>query len=71
MQNVQRGDTARVKIRRKDVVSWQVTSDVKVQESRIRQTYVYPPEFYINCYVLIEDKEIEQASGDILDEIVN
>ena len=30
--------------------------------------YVYFPEFYIQCYILIEDKEIEQSSADLLDE---
>jgi len=68
IQNIGKGATGRVRVRRKDVVAWQVTSDVKVQENRIRQPWVYPPEFYINCFILIEDKEIEQSSADILDE---
>jgi len=68
IQNIDKGATGRVKVRKKDVVAFQMTSDVKVQEQRIRQTYVYPPEFYIQCYILIEDKEIEQSSSDLLDE---
>lgn len=68
IQNVAKGATGRVRVRRKDVVAWQVTSDVKIQESRIRQPYVYPPEFYIQSYITIEDKEIEQSSADLLDE---
>lgn len=63
-----KGQTGRVKVRRKDVVAYQVTTDVKIQEQRIRQMYVYPPEFYLGAYILIEDKEIEQASTDLLDE---
>lgn len=63
-----KGQTGRVKVRRKDVVAYQVTTDVKIQEQRIRQPYVYPPEFYLGAYILIEDKEIEQASTDLLDE---
>jgi len=63
-----KGQTGRVKVRRKDVVAYQVTTDVKVQEQRIRQPYVYPPEFYLIANILIEDKEIEQASTDLLDE---
>ena len=63
-----KGQTGRVKVRRKDVVAYQVTTDVKVQEQRIRQTYVYPPEFYLIANILIEDKEVEQASTDLLDE---
>lgn len=63
-----KGQTGRVKVRRKDVVAYQVTTDVKIQEQRIRQPYVYPPEFYLGAHILIEDKEIEQASTDLLDE---
>lgn len=63
-----KGQTGRVKVRKKDVMAYQVTSDNKIQESRIRQTYIYPPEFYLAATILIEDKEIEQASTDILDE---
>lgn len=68
IQNIGKGATGRVRVRRKDVVAYQVTSDVKVQEQRIRQFWVYPPEFYIQCFILIEDKEIEQSSADLLDE---
>lgn len=65
---IARGQTGRVRVRKKDVLAWQVTTDVKVQESRIRSAWVYPPEFYLICHILIEDKEIEQANTDILDE---
>ena len=68
MQNVAPGQNARVKVRKKDVVAYQVTTDVKVQEQRIRQNWIYPPEYYINAMILIEDKDIAQASTDILDE---
>ena len=63
-----RGQVGRVKVRRKDVVAFQVTSDVKVQEQRIRQPWIYPPEYYLTCHIVIEDKEIEQATSDLLDE---
>jgi len=65
---VARGQTGRVRVRKKDVVAWQVTTDVYVQESRIRSSWIYPPEYYLIAHILIEDKEIEQASTDILDE---
>jgi hypothetical protein len=68
MQNVAPGQNARVKVRKKDIVAYQVTSDVKVQEQRIRQNWIYPPEYYLTAMILIEDKEIAQASTDILDE---
>jgi len=63
-----KGETGRIRIRRKDVIAFQVTADGNTIEQRIRQPYLYPPEFYITAFVLIEDKELEQASTDLLDE---
>ncbi len=68
VQNVAQGQPARVKIRKKDVIAWQVTTDVYIQENRVRQNWVYPPEYYLLCQIVIEDKEIAHASTDLLDE---
>jgi len=65
---VSKGTIPRIKVRRKDVKAFQVTADTKITEQRIRQTWVYPAVFYLAANILIEDKEIEQASSDILDE---
>lgn len=67
-QNVKRGDVARVRVRKKDIAAYQVTSDVKIIENRIRQDWVYPATFTIGCNISIENKEINQNSADILDE---
>jgi len=63
-----KGETGRLRVRKKDVVSFFVTANPNVIASQVRQYYVYPPEFYMIARILIEDKEIEQASGDILDD---
>jgi hypothetical protein len=63
-----KGETGRLRIRRKDVVAFMVTSDPNVVASQVRQMYIYPPEFYLLAHITIEDKEIEQASGDLLDD---
>jgi len=65
---VGKGDTGRIRLRKKDVVAFVVTTDANTVASIIRQPYFYPPEFYLTCFILIEDKEIEQASTDIIDE---
>lgn len=65
---VSKGTIPRIKVRRKDVKAFQVTADTKITEQRIRQMWVYPAVFYLAANILIEDKEIEQASSDILDE---
>ncbi len=63
-----KGETGRLRVRKKDVVSFFVTADPNVIASQVRQFYVYPPEFYLISMIVIEDKEIEQASGDLLDD---
>lgn len=63
-----KGEVGRVRVRRKDVVAFLATTAVSVTEQRIVQPYVYPSEIYINSLILIEDRELEQASTDLLDE---
>jgi len=63
-----KGETGRVSIRKKDVVAYMVTSDVNVVAARVRQDYLYPPEFYLISNIEIEDKDIEQATGDLMDD---
>jgi len=63
-----KGETGRLRVRKKDVISFFVTANPNVIASQVRQSYVYPPEFYLIANITIEDKEIEQASGDLLDD---
>jgi hypothetical protein len=65
------GQTPRIKVRKKDIVAYQVTADVKVQEQRIRQTYVYPARYSLVSNIAIEDAEIAQAGTELLDEKLN
>lgn len=63
-----RGEVGRIRIRKKDVLAFFATRNPEVIASQVRQFYVYPPEYYLLGRVLIEDAEIEQASGDLLDD---
>lgn len=63
-----KGETGRLRVRKKDVLAFFVTANPNVIASQVRQFYVYPPEFYLISNIVIEDKEIEQASGDLLDD---
>lgn len=63
-----KGEVGRIRIRKKDVISYFATRNPEVVASQVRQHYVYPPEYYLVGRVLIEDAEIEQASGDLLDD---
>lgn len=67
-QEVTRGVVGQVKVRQKDVLAWQATSATTITASEIRQKYMYPSEFYLTCRILIENKELDQASNDLLDE---
>lgn len=63
-----KGEVGRIRIRKKDVITYFATRNPEVIASQVRQFYVYPPEYYLVGRVLIEDAEIEQASGDLLDD---
>lgn len=64
-----KGETGRIRIRQKDVISLYMTSGPSfAPASQVKQLYVYPEEYYLLANILIEDREIEQASGDILDD---
>jgi hypothetical protein len=63
-----KGEIGRIRIRKKDVIAYFATRNPEVVASQVRQFYVYPPEYYLVGRVLIEDAEIEQASGDLLDD---
>lgn len=63
-----RGEIGRIRIRKKDVIAFFATREPEVIASQVRQFYVYPPEYYLLGRILIEDAEIEQASGDLLDD---
>lgn len=67
----QKGDIGRLRVRRKDVIAYYVTSDPNIIASQVRQMWVYPPDFYLTANILIEQKEIEQSTGDLLEDKYN
>ncbi|MBU0846499.1 hypothetical protein KKH23_04865 [Patescibacteria group bacterium] len=68
LKELDRGEIGRVAVRRKDVVAYYTTANPNVVAAQVRQKYVLPPEFSIVANILIEDKEIAQAPGDILED---
>lgn len=68
IRQLAQGEIGRLKVRRKDVVSYFVVSAPNVVASQVRQFYVYPPEFYIIANILMEDREIAQSPGDLLED---
>lgn len=62
------GEVGRIRVRKKDAKAWLLTSASTVVPSVVRTHYIYPPEFYINAHILIEERDIAQSTGDILEE---
>jgi hypothetical protein len=58
----------RIKLRRKDVVAFQVVNDGEGIEQIVEQAYIYPQDYYLQCQVLMEERELAQAGPEFLDE---
>ena len=67
-QNLKQGQFPYVKMRMKNVVATVATSPVMVQSQIIRDNTYTPPEFYIVARPFVEEREIQQSPGDVLDE---
>jgi hypothetical protein len=67
-KDLKKGEIGRLRLRKKDVLAFYATTDSGTVQSQINQYYIFPDEFYIKCNILIEDRELEQAPGDLLDD---
>lgn len=67
-QELAQGQIARVKLRMKNVVAVIAGSPSKVQTQLVRDNQYFPPEFYISANPFVEKREIDQSSGDVLEE---
>jgi hypothetical protein len=67
-KDLKKGEIGRVKIRKKDVLAFIATTDSGTVTSQVNQMYLFPDEFYVKGHILIEDRELEQSPGDLLDD---
>ena len=67
-QDLKQGQMPHVKMRMKNVVATVVTSPVQVQAQVIHDNTYTPPEFNIVSRPFVEDREIQQSLGDVLEE---
>lgn len=67
-KDLKAGELPRQKIRKKDVLAFEAVNATGTVASHINQSYIYPSEFYIKGMIKIDNKEIEQNPGDILDD---
>lgn len=67
-QDLQQGNIPRVWLRRKDVTAVWSTSPTRLASQIVRDKLFTPPEFQIECRPFIQQNDINQSSGDILEE---
>jgi hypothetical protein len=67
-KDLKKGEIGRLRIRKKDVMAFYAVTDSGMATSQINQSYLFPDEFYVKAHILIEDRELEQAPGDLLDD---
>jgi len=62
------GQDNRIRLRRKDVTAFQVVNDGEGIAQHVEQSYIYPQDYYLQCQVLIEERELAQAGPELLDQ---
>jgi len=67
-QDLKQGQFPQVRMRMKDVTAVVASSPVTVFAQLIRDNLYTPPEFYITARPFVEQREIEQSLGDVLEE---
>ncbi len=67
-QDIKQGQFPYVKMRMKNMVATIATSPVQVMSQIIRDNTYTPPEFYVVARPFVEEREIQQSPGDVLDE---
>jgi hypothetical protein len=67
-EQLNQGEIPRARMRVNNVVAMVATSVSDIIPQLVRERIYYPPEFYINANVEVENRDIDQISSDILDE---
>jgi hypothetical protein len=66
-QQVAQGDTARIKVYKKDIMAFLSLGGAAVAEQEIEQDYIYPALGTVSCLVTMDELQLALASPDILD----
>jgi hypothetical protein len=67
-QNLTQGQIPQVRIRMKNVAGVVASSPSKTQTQIMRDNMHFPTEFYITARPFVEKREIDQSTGDVLEE---
>jgi len=68
IENVNQGDIARVRVRKKDIMAFMTLGNAAVTEQQIEQDWIYPAEGTLGCIVTIKEIVLAQGSPKLLDE---
>jgi len=69
--DLQQGNYPRIRIKKKKVTAVVMTTESQIQPQFVRDDYLFPPEFTISANIRVEQREINQGSGDILEDKYN
>lgn len=67
-KELEQGEVARVRFRQRDITAFLAASVAEITPIIVRDNYQYLPEFYVSGNILIEERDIHQSTGDILEE---
>ena len=67
-KELEQGEIARVRFRQKEITAFTAASASEITPIYVRNNFHYLPEFYLGDNILIEERDIHQSTGDILEE---
>jgi len=62
------GNFPRIRVRKKNVTAMMMTSAAQVQPQFLKEFYLFPDEVTVSANIRVENREINQGSGDLLEE---
>lgn len=68
---VQQSNFVRVRVVLKNVTALIASGPSLIYPAFVRDNYIYPPEWYIQASVFIEEREVQQGSAEVLDDAYN
>src|SRR6266481_5982133 len=66
--DVANGTIPRIRVKQKNIIALIASSGLDNRPVYLRDKYITPPEFYIKHNIRVEEREIVQGSGDILED---
>jgi hypothetical protein len=65
--DVVQGSTVRIHVKTANVTALKASSASQCQPEFVREKYIVPPEWYVEANIMVEERDIQQGAGDILE----